>query len=78
MISDPRTTPDSRPGRILFAIVVAVGAYGIQFRLFQTNPLLWSLAVCSLAVPLIDRLLPGRRYDWTAPGTGDARQRRLP
>lgn len=78
MISDPRTTPDSRAGRILFAIVVAAGAYVIQFRLFQTNPLLWSLAVCSLAVPLIDRLLPGRRYDWTAPGTGHARERSLP
>src|SRR2546426_235169 len=25
MISDPRTTPDSRPGRILFAILVAAG-----------------------------------------------------
>jgi enediyne biosynthesis protein E5 len=78
MISDPRTTPDSRPGRILFAIVVAAGAYIIQFRLFQTNPLLWSLAVCSLTVPLIDRLLPGCRYDWTAPGTGHARERSLP
>ena len=78
MISDPRTTPDSRPGRILFAIVVAAGAYVIQYRLFQTNPLLWSLAGCSLAVPLIDRLLPGRRYDWTAPGTGHARERSLP
>jgi len=78
MISDPRTTPDSRAGRILFAIVVAAGAYVVQYRLFQTNPLLWSLAICSLAVPLIDRLLPGRRYDWTAPGTGHARQRSLP
>ena len=78
MISDPRTTPDSRPGRLLFAIVVAAGAYVIQFHLFQTNPLLWSLAVCSLAVPLIDRLLPGRRYDWTAPATGHARERSLP
>ena len=78
MISDPRTTPDSRSGRILFAIVVAAGAYVIQYRLFQTNPLLWSLAICSLAVPLIDRLLPGRRYDWTAPGTGHARERSLP
>ena len=78
MISDPRTTPDSRRGRILFAVVVAAGAYVIQYRLFQTNPLLWSLAVCSLVVPLIDRLLPGRRYDWTAPGTGHVRERSLP
>jgi Na+-translocating ferredoxin:NAD+ oxidoreductase RnfD subunit len=78
MISDPRTTPDSRAGRVLFAVLVALGAHVIQFRLFQTNPLLWSLAVCSLAVPLIDRLLPGRRYDWAAPGTGRARERSLP
>ena len=75
MISDPRTTPDSRAGRILFAILVAVGGSLIQFRLFQTNPLLWSLAVCSLAVPLIDRLLPGRHYEWAAPGPGRRRER---
>jgi len=64
MISDPKTTPDSRLGRILFAALVALGAYTVQFWLFRTNGLLWSLAVCSLAVPLIDRLLPGPRYQW--------------
>jgi enediyne biosynthesis protein E5 len=78
MISDPRTTPDSRPGRILFAVLVAVTAYVVQFRLFQTNALLWTLAACSLAVPLIDRLLPGHRYDWRAPSTGGARERSSP
>src|SRR5919201_2791081 len=62
MISDPKTTPDSRAGRLLFAALVALGAYGVQFWLFRTNGLLWSLALCSLAVPVIDRLLPGRRY----------------
>jgi len=66
MISDPRTTPDSRRGRVLFAALVALGAYTVQFWLFRTNGLLWSLAVCSLVVPLIDRLLPGPRYRWHA------------
>jgi len=64
MISDPKTTPNSRPGRVLFAALVACGAWYIQFRLFRTNGLLWSLAACSMAVPLIDRLLPGGRYVW--------------
>jgi Na+-transporting NADH:ubiquinone oxidoreductase subunit NqrB len=64
MISDPRTTPDSRMGRILFAGLVAFGGWYVQFRLFGTNGLLWSLAVCSLLVPLIDLVLPGRRYQW--------------
>src|SRR5262245_38161080 len=70
MISDPKTTPDSRLGRIAFAMLVAWGGWYIQFRLFRTNGLLWSLAGCSLLVPLIDRLLPGTKYAWgnKAPG----------
>src|SRR5262245_60110979 len=72
MLSDPRTTPDSRPGLILFALLVACAAWYVQFRLFRTNGLLWSLAACSMTVPLIDRLLPGRRYEWSRPGIGTA------
>jgi len=71
MISDPKTTPDSRAGRLLFAAAVALGAYCVHFVLFRTNGLLWSLAACSPFVPLLDRLLPGPRYAW--PGAVPAR-----
>ena len=67
MISDPKTTPDSRAGRMIFAALVAVGAWYWQFRLFRTNGLLWSLAACSCLVPLIDRWLPGVAYAWPRP-----------
>lgn len=67
MISDPKTTPDSRAGRVVFAALVAFTAWYVQFRLFRTNGLLWSLAAWSMAVPLIDRLLPGDRYSWLPP-----------
>jgi Na+-transporting NADH:ubiquinone oxidoreductase subunit NqrB len=66
MISDPKTTPDSRIGRILFAITVAAGAGYVQFGLYRTNGLLWSLAVCSIITPIIDRLLPGTKYEWNS------------
>ena len=65
MISDPKTTPDSRAARILFAALVAATAWYVQFRLFRTNGLLWSLAIWSMAVPILDRLLPSARYQWT-------------
>ena len=65
MISDPRTTPNSRLGRIVFASLVAFGGWYVQFRLFRTNGLLWSLALFSLTVPLIDLLFPGRPYSWS-------------
>ena len=70
MISDPKTTPDSRAGRIFFAFLVAFGAWWIQFRWFRTNGVLWSLAACSLLVPLIDRVVKGVRYDWRKPSSG--------
>jgi Na+-transporting NADH:ubiquinone oxidoreductase subunit NqrB len=70
MISDPKTTPDSRAGRVLFGCLVALGAGLVQFVLYRTNGLLWSLAACSLFVPLLDRWLPGRGFEWSAPGTG--------
>ncbi|HEX6201099.1 MAG TPA: hypothetical protein VF150_12605, partial [Thermoanaerobaculia bacterium] len=64
MISDPRTTPDSRAGRVLFALLVALGAGFVHFQLFRPNGLIWALAALSPLVPAIDRLLPGRRYAW--------------
>ena len=64
MISDPRTTPDSRAGRILFAALVALGAGYIQFRLFRTNGILWSLALTSFLTPVIDIIFRAERFAW--------------
>ena len=65
MISDPKTTPDSRLGRILFALLVVAFAGWIQFGLFHPNGLLYALTAIAPVTPLIDRLLPGRRFQWT-------------
>ncbi len=70
MITDPKTTPDSRFGRVLFAALVALAALYVQFGLFRPNGPLWGLLACSPLVPVIDRLLPGARYDWSRPTTG--------
>ncbi len=70
MITDPKTTPDSRTGRILFACLVALAALSVQFVLYRPNGLLWGLIACSPIVPLLDRLLPGTRYNWARPSTG--------
>lgn len=72
MISDPKTTPDSRAGRILFALIVALGAAYVHFVLFRPNGLLWSLALSSPTTPLLNRLLPGTRYQWHSPRVSGA------
>jgi Na+-transporting NADH:ubiquinone oxidoreductase subunit NqrB len=78
MISDPKTTPDSRTGRLLFAALVAAGAHYVQFRLFRTNGLLWSLALCALVVPILDWRFPGERYAWARPATQLSTRNRKP
>ena len=72
MISDPKTTPDSRAGRIVYALCVALAALYVQFGLFRPNGPLWGLIACTPLVPLLDHLFPGARYVWTRPSTGSA------
>ncbi|MFO0706613.1 MAG: RnfABCDGE type electron transport complex subunit D [Nitrospira sp.] len=67
MISDPKTTPDSRVGRIGYALFVALAALYVQFGCFKPNGPLWGLIICSPLVPLIDWIFPGVRYDWRRP-----------
>ena len=72
MISDPKTTPDSRTGRIVYALIVALAALYVQFGLFRPNGPLWGLIACAPLVPLLDRLLPGLQYDWANPSSGQS------
>jgi Na+-transporting NADH:ubiquinone oxidoreductase subunit NqrB len=67
MISDPRTSPDSRLGRFIFATSVALAAHYMAFFM-QMRPALY-IALIALApfVYLIDRLLPAERFAWTRP-----------
>jgi enediyne biosynthesis protein E5 len=61
MISDTKTTPYSRTGQIVYALLVALAALYVQFGFFKPNELLWGLIACSPLVPLLDRLFPGAR-----------------
>jgi len=64
MISDPKTTPDSRAGRVLFAALVATVGFTIQFQFYNAAGIILALILCAPIVPLIDRILPAGRYQW--------------
>jgi Na+-transporting NADH:ubiquinone oxidoreductase subunit NqrB len=67
MISDPRTSPDSRLGRFLFALAVALLAHRLAF-FWQMRPALYvALIALSPLTLLIDRILPAERFAWTRP-----------
>lgn len=64
MISDPKTTPDTAPGRVLFGTLVAGIAYVIQFVYYVPNGPILALIIAAPIVPLLDARLRGRRYQW--------------
>jgi enediyne biosynthesis protein E5 len=64
MISDPKTTPDSRSGRVLFAGVIAVVAFVAQHGFWVMNAPLWALFFLAPLVPVLDRVVRGVRYQW--------------
>jgi enediyne biosynthesis protein E5 len=71
MISDPKTTPDKRSMRIVFACLVAVLAAYINFVLWRPEGLVFALFLLSPIVPLLDRLSQGHRvstrFQWGRP-----------
>jgi len=64
MISDPKTTPNSRLGRVLFAGIVAAVGFTIQFAFFNAAGIILALILCAPLVPLMDRIFPAGLYHW--------------
>lgn len=65
MISDPKTTPDTAAGRIVYAMLVAGVAFAIQYLLYQPHGPILALVALAPLVPVIDSLLQGTTYRWT-------------
>jgi enediyne biosynthesis protein E5 len=67
MISDPRTSPDSRLGRFIFAASVAASAHYMAFFMQMRPALYIALIALSPFIFLIDKLLPAERFAWGKP-----------
>ncbi len=70
MISDPRTTPDARPARILYAVALALAAAWGRFALYEPTAVLYALILLSPVVPVLNIFFPGKRYEWPSRSDG--------
>jgi hypothetical protein len=64
MISDPKTIPNARTGRIVFAAAVALLAVYLRFGWYEPNALMYALVICCALNPLFDRIFPAERFEW--------------
>lgn len=76
MISDPKTTPDHRAGRVVYAVWVATLGAVLEFVFFVPAALIWALALSAPIVPLLDLWLPALRYRWPSFSSSSTRSTR--
>lgn len=67
MITDPRSTPDSRAGRLVFAAAIAGFAAWLGWGPHVRGGMIYALAALAPLTILLDRILPARRFEWTRP-----------
>jgi Na+-translocating ferredoxin:NAD+ oxidoreductase RnfD subunit len=67
MISDPKTTPDTATGRVIFGALVASIAYTIQYVFYEPNGTILALILAAPFVPLLDLMMRGQLYRWEKP-----------
>lgn len=65
MITDPRSTPDSRAGRFILAALVAGLAAWLSWGPHVRGSMIYALAALAPLTILIDRILPASRFQWT-------------
>jgi len=64
MISDPKTTPNARFGRVLYAALVATIGFTIQFGFYNSAGIILALILTAPTVPLFDRIFRDELYQW--------------
>ena len=64
MISDPKTTPNARVGRLLYAALVATIGFTIQFAFYKSAGVIIALVLTAPLVPFFDYFFPASRYYW--------------
>ncbi|MDZ8105240.1 MAG: RnfABCDGE type electron transport complex subunit D [Nostoc sp. DedQUE12a] len=75
MITDPRSIPNSRIGRVIWAICIAGLTFILRNYFFVSTAVFWALFILAPSTILIDFLWSAPRFSWQ---TGDEENLALP
>jgi Na+-transporting NADH:ubiquinone oxidoreductase subunit NqrB len=69
MVTDPRSIPNSRTGRMIWAMAIALLTFVLRNYFFMSDAVFWALFFLSPLTLLIDFCLPSDRFSWTEAST---------
>ena len=64
MLTDPRSIPNAKVGRILWAITIACLTFILQHQFYITSAIFWSLFIISPFTIFFDKLWIAPRFNW--------------
>jgi Na+-transporting NADH:ubiquinone oxidoreductase subunit NqrB len=67
MITDPRSIPDARWSRVLWALGLALLTFILQVCFFIPTAPFWALFCLSPMTPILDWLWQAPRFSWQIP-----------
>lgn len=69
MITDPRTIPNARSARLLWAGAIALVTFVLRNVFFIPTAVFWALFLLAPLTPLLDWLWPAERFTWRPPSS---------
>lgn len=66
MVTDPRSIPNARPARLLWAFSLAVLTFVLRNYLYLPTAVFWALFILSPLTIALDRLWQAERFEWKA------------
>lgn len=64
MLTDPRSIPNARIARIIWAILIAILGFILQTQFYVQNGIFWSLFILSPVTILLDYIWQQQRFNW--------------
>jgi len=64
MLTDPRSIPNARPGRLIWATAIAVLTWLLQYYFYVPTAMFWALFIVSPLTILLDWEIPAPRFQW--------------
>jgi Na+-transporting NADH:ubiquinone oxidoreductase subunit NqrB len=71
MVTDPRSIPNARIARIIWALCIAIATFTLRNYFYLSTAVFWALFILSPLTVLLDRLWEEQRFEWES---GDKNQ----
>ena len=64
MLTDPRSIPDSKTGRLIWSIAIALSTFILQHYFYLSTAIFWSLFIISPLTVLLDMIWSAPKFNW--------------